>query len=129
VHGGQHHSQSIEAYYVHIRLKVVALVPGRLSQLLKASIADPNPCSSSAQAHHRLIKQEMRSASENAVGKSRSRKRQRPRSTPPMLHRSSRGRELAGDGIECGRGPLTNPLDVETILEAGEGHREGAGRP
>ena len=45
VHGGQHHSQSIETYYAHMPgIKVVApAFPADYRSLLKASIADPNP--------------------------------------------------------------------------------------
>jgi len=45
VHGGQHHSQSIEAFYSHMPgIKVVApAFPADYRSLLKAAIADPNP--------------------------------------------------------------------------------------
>ena len=63
VHGGQHHSQSIEAYYAHMPgIKVVApSFPADYRSLLHAAIADPNPVLFLEHKRtYRLFRQEIR---------------------------------------------------------------------
>ena len=75
VHGGQHHSQSIEAYYTHMPgLKVVApSFPADYRSLLKARIADPNPVIFLEHKRtYRLIRQEVEGApAEDTLGRAR----------------------------------------------------------
>ncbi len=62
VHGGQHHSQSIEAYYAHMPgIKVVApAFPADYRSLLRAAIDDPNPVLFLEHKRtYRLIRQEV----------------------------------------------------------------------
>ncbi len=128
VHGGQHHSQSIEAYYAHMPgIKVVApSFPADYRSLLKAAIADPNPVLFLEHKRtYRLIRQELEGApAEDRIGRSRI-----TRSGDDltmfayglMLHEAlAAAEELAGEGIECTVVDLLtlNPLDQETILEA-----------
>ena len=128
VHGGQHHSQSIEAYYAHMPgIKVVApSFPADYRSLLKAAIADPNPVLFLEHKRtYRLIRQELEGApAEDRIGRSRM-----TRSGDDltmfayglMLHEAlAAAEELAGEGIECTVVDLLtlNPLDQETILEA-----------
>ena len=128
VHGGQHHSQSIEAYYAHMPgIKVVApSFPADYRSLLKAAIADPNPVLFLEHKRtYRLIRQELEGApAEDCIGRSRI-----TRSGDDltmfayglMLHEAlAAAEELAGEGIECTVVDLLtlNPLDQETILEA-----------
>jgi 2-oxoisovalerate dehydrogenase E1 component beta subunit len=128
VHGGQHHSQSIEAYYTHVPgLKVVTpSFPADYRSLLKASIADPNPVLFLEHKRtYRLIKQEMDGApAETQLGKSRIARKGGDLTIYAyglMLHESlAAAEELAKEGIECTVVDLLTllPLDVETILEA-----------
>lgn len=128
VHGGQHHSQSIEAYYTHMPgLKVVApAFPADYASLLKASIADPNPVIFLEHKRtYRLIRQELDGApAEARIGHARV---TRPGTDLTiiayglMLHESlAAAEELAKEGIECLVVDLLTllPLDVETILES-----------
>lgn len=127
VHGGQHHSQSIEAYYTHMPgLKVVApSFPADYRSLLKASIADPNPVLFLEHKRtYRLIKQDMDGApAENRIGKARVARKGDDLTIFAyglMLHESlTAAEQLAGDGIECTVVDLLTllPLDVETVLE------------
>jgi 2-oxoisovalerate dehydrogenase E1 component beta subunit len=75
VHGGQHHSQSIEAYYSHMPgIKVVApSFPADYRSLLHASIADPNPVLFLEHKRtYRLIKQDIENApAETQLGRAR----------------------------------------------------------
>ncbi|MCY3646129.1 MAG: alpha-ketoacid dehydrogenase subunit beta [Chloroflexi bacterium] len=128
VHGGQHHSQSIEAYYAHMPgIKVVApSFPADYRSLLKAAIADPNPVLFLEHKRtYRLIRQEVDGApAEDRIGKSRITRRGDDLTVFAyglMLHESlAAAEELAGEGIECTVVDLLtlNPLDRETILEA-----------
>ena len=128
VHGGQHHSQSIEAYYTHMPgLKVVApSFPADYYSLLKASIADPNPVLFLEHKRtYRLIKQEMDGApAETQIGRSRITRTGDDLTIFAyglMLHETLAAAEtLAGEGVQCTVVDLLtlNPLDVETILEA-----------
>ncbi len=128
VHGGQHHSQSIEAYYSHMPgIKVVApSFPADYRSLLKAAIADPNPVLFLEHKRtYRLIRQEVEGApAEDTIGRSRITRRGDDLTVFAyglMLHESiAAAEELAGEGIECTVVDLLtlNPLDRETILEA-----------
>lgn len=128
VHGGQHHSQSIEAYYAHMPgIKVVApSFPADYRSLLKAAIADPNPVLFLEHKRtYRLIRQEVEGAPvEDRIGRSRITRRGDDLTVFAyglMLHESlAAAEELAGEGIECTVVDLLtlNPLDRETILEA-----------
>lgn len=128
VHGGQHHSQSIEAYYTHMPgLKVIApSFPADYRSLLKAAIADPNPVLFLEHKRtYRLIKQEIEGApAETRIGKSRIARQGADLTIYAyglMLHESlAAANALAGEGIECTVVDLLTllPLDVETILES-----------
>lgn len=128
VHGGQHHSQSIEAYYTHMPgLKVVApSFPADYRSLLKAAIADPNPVIFLEHKRtYRLIKQEMDGApSETRIGKARVTRQGEDLTIFAyglMLHESLAAAEtLAGEGIDAMVVDLLTllPLDVETVLAA-----------
>ena len=128
VHGGQHHSQSIEAYYAHMPgLKVVApAFPADFRSLLKASIADPNPVLFLEHKRiYRLIKQEVDGApAETQLSRARVSRRGSDLTIFAygfMLHESlSAAETLAGEDIDCMVVDLLtlNPLDKETILES-----------
>ncbi len=128
VHGGQHHSQSIEAYYAHMPgIKVVApSFPADYRSLLKAAIADPNPVLFLEHKRtYRLIRQEVDGApAEDQIGRSRITRRGDDLTVFAyglMLHEAlAAAEELAGEGVECTVVDLLtlNPLDQETILEA-----------
>jgi len=127
VHGGQHHSQSIEAYYAHMPgIKVVApAFPADYRSLLHASIADPNPVLFLEHKRtYRLIRQEVDGApAETRIGKARVTRKGGDLTVFAyglMLHESLAAAEtLAGEGIECTVVDLLtlSPLDKETILE------------
>ena len=127
VHGGQHHSQSIEAYYAHMPgIKVVApAFPADYRSLLKASIADPNPVLFLEHKRtYRLIKQEMEGApAETQIGKARIARVGGDLTIIAyglMLHESlAAAAVLAGEGVDCTVVDLLTlaPLDRETILE------------
>ncbi len=128
VHGGQHHSQSIEAYYAHMPgLKVVApAFPADYRSLLKASIADPNPVLFLEHKRtYRLIRQEMEGApAETQIGRARITRKGGDLTIIAygfMLHESlAAATTLASEGIECTVVDLLSmlPLDVETIVES-----------
>jgi 2-oxoisovalerate dehydrogenase E1 component beta subunit len=128
VHGGQHHSQSIEAYYAHMPgIKVVVpSFPADYRSLLKASIADPNPVLFLEHKRtYRMVKQEVDGApAETIIGRSRVTRRGEDLTIFAyglMLHESLAAAEtLAGEGIDCTVVDLLTlqPLDRETILEA-----------
>lgn len=128
VHGGQHHSQSIEAYYSHMPgIKVVApAFPADYRSLLKAAIADPNPVLFLEHKRtYRLIKQEIDGApAESQIGRARVTRRGGDLTIFAyglMLHESLAAAEtLSGEGIEATVVDLLtlNPIDRETILEA-----------
>lgn len=128
VHGGQHHSQSIEAYYAHMPgIKVVApAFPADYRSLLRAAIDDPNPVLFLEHKRtYRLIRQEVDGApAETVIGRARV-----TRTGPDltiiayglMLHESLAAAEtLSGEGIEATVVDLLtlNPIDRETILES-----------
>jgi 2-oxoisovalerate dehydrogenase E1 component beta subunit len=127
VHGGQHHSQSIEAYYTHLPgLKVVApSFPADYRSLLRASVDDPNPVLFLEHKRtYRLIRQEIDgAAAETVIGRSRVTRRGGDLTIYAyglMLHESLAAAEtLSAEGIECTVVDLLTllPLDVETILE------------
>ncbi len=128
VHGGQHHSQSIEAFYSHLPgIKVVApSFPADYRSLLKAAIADPNPVLFLEHKRtYRLVRQEMDGApAETRIGRARITRRGDDLTIFAyglMLHESLAAADtLAGEGIECTVVDLLtlNPIDRETILEA-----------
>ncbi|MGE5148674.1 MAG: alpha-ketoacid dehydrogenase subunit beta, partial [Rhodospirillaceae bacterium] len=128
VHGGQHHSQSIEAYYSHMPgIKVVApAFPADFRSLLKASIADPNPVLFLEHKRiYRLIKQEMDGAQgETQLSRARITRQGSDLTIFAygfMLHESLGAAEtLSKEGIDCTVVDLLtlNPLDKETVLEA-----------
>ncbi len=127
VHGGQHHSQSIEAYYTHMPgLKVVApAFPADYRTLLKAAIADPNPVIFLEHKRtYRLIRQDVEASGETRIGKARVTRAGSDLTIIAyglMLHESLAAAEtLAAEGIECMIVDLMSllPLDVETILES-----------
>lgn len=128
VHGGQHHSQSIEAYYAHLPgIKVVApSFPADYRSLLKAAIADPNPVLFLEHKRtYRLIKQDLAvNVGEPLIGKSRITRKGNDLTLIAyglMLHESLAAADvLASEGIECTVVDLLtlNPLDKETLLEA-----------
>ena len=128
VHGGQHHSQSIEAFYAHLPgIKVVApSFPADYRSLLKAAIADPNPVLFLEHKRtYRLIKQDLAvNVGEPLIGKSRITRKGNDLTLIAyglMLHESLAAAEvLASEGIECTVVDLLtlNPLDKETLLEA-----------
>ncbi len=128
VHGGQHHSQSIEAYYTHMPgLKVIApAFPADFRSLLKAAIADPNPVIFLEHKRtYRLFKQEMDGApAETQIGKARVTRPGKDLTIFAyglMLHESLAAAEmLANEGIDAMVVDLLTllPLDVETVLES-----------
>lgn len=128
VHGGQHHSQSIEAYYGHIPgIKVVVpSFPADYRSLLRAAIADPNPVLFLEHKRtYRLVRQELDGApAEQTIGRSRITRRGDDVTVIAwglMLHETlAAAKTLAGEGIECTVVDLLSvqPLDRETILEA-----------
>ena len=128
VHGGQHHSQSIEAYYTHMPgLKVVApSFPADYRSLLKASIADPNPVIFLEHKRtYRLFRQEVEGApAEDTLGRARVTRKGEDLTIFAygfMLHESLAAAEmLHGEGIQCTVVDLLTllPLDVETVLES-----------
>lgn len=128
VHGGQHHSQSIETYYSHMPgIKVVApAFPADYRSLLKASIADPNPVLFLEHKRtYRLIRQEVDGApAETVIGRARITRQGSDLTIIAyglMLHESLAAAEaLAGEGVECTVVDLLtlSPLDRETILES-----------
>lgn len=128
VHGGQHHSQSIEAYYAHMPgIKVVApSFPADYRSLLKAAIADPNPVLFLEHKRtYRLIRQDLSTATgETIIGKARITRSGDDLTIIAyglMLHESLAAAEmLASEGIECTVVDLLtiSPLDRETVLEA-----------
>jgi len=128
VHGGQHHSQSIEAYYSHMPgIKVVApAFPADYRSLLKAAIADPNPVLFLEHKRtYRLIKQEIDGApAESQIGRARVTRRGGVLTIFAyglMLHESlAAAGTLSSEGIEATVVDLLtlNPIDRETILEA-----------
>ncbi len=128
VHGGQHHSQSIEAHYSHMPgIKVVApSFPADYRSLLLAAIADPNPVLFLEHKRtYRLIRQEIEGApAEDQIGRSRITRRGDDLTVFAygfMLHEAlAAAEELASEGIECTVVDLLtlNPLDRETVLEA-----------
>ncbi len=128
VHGGQHHSQSIEAFYAHMPgIKVVApSFPADYFSLLKAAIADPNPVLFLEHKRtYRLIRQDITQfAGETTIGKARIARRGSDLTIIAygfMLHESlAAAEQLAGEGIDCTVVDLLSlqPLDRETILEA-----------
>ena len=128
VHGGQHHSQSIEAYYAHMPgIKIVApAFPADYRSLLKAAIADPNPVLFLEHKRtYRLIRQEIEGApAEDRIGRSRITRHGDDLTVFAyglMLHEAlTAAEELEVEGIECTVVDLLtlNPLDTETILEA-----------
>ncbi|GAB4321044.1 MAG: alpha-ketoacid dehydrogenase subunit beta [Dehalococcoidia bacterium] len=128
VHGGQHHSQSIEAYYTHMPgIKVVApSFPADYYTLLQAAVADPNPVLFLEHKRtYRLIKQDIaENKGEEQIGRARV-TRTGDRLTliayGLMLHEClAAAEELSSEGIECTVVDLLtlSPLDVETVLEA-----------
>ena len=127
VHGGQHHSQSIEAYYSHMPgIKVVApSFPADYRSLLHAAIADPNPVLFLEHKRtYRLIKQDIENApAETQLGRARVTRTGADLTVYAyglMLHESLAAAEtLSGEGIECTVVDLLtlNPIDRETILE------------
>jgi 2-oxoisovalerate dehydrogenase E1 component beta subunit len=127
VHGGQHHSQSIEAYYSHMPgIKVVApAFPADYRSLLRAAYEDPNPVLFLEHKRtYRLVKQEVDGApAESVIGRARVARAGRDVAIYAyglMLHESlAAARELAKEGVECTVVDLMtlNPLDKETILE------------
>ncbi|HXU22842.1 MAG TPA: alpha-ketoacid dehydrogenase subunit beta [Tepidiformaceae bacterium] len=128
VHGGQHHSQSIEAYYTHMPgLKVVApAFPADYASLLKASIADLNPVLFLEHKRtYRLMRQELNGApAETRLGHARVTRQGSDLTIIAyglMLHESlAAAEELANEGIDCLVVDLLTllPLDQETILES-----------
>lgn len=128
VHGGQHHSQSIEAYYAHMPgIKVVApAFPADYRSLLRAAIADPNPVLFLEHKRtYRLIRQEIDGApAETVIGRARITRRGGDLTVYAyglMLHETLAAAEVvAAEGIDCTVVDLLSlqPLDVETILEA-----------
>ena len=128
VHGGQHHSQSIEAFYAHMPgLKVIApAFPADYRSLLKAAITDPNPVLFLEHKRtYRLIRQEMDGApAETRIGRARVTRQGTDLTIIAyglMLHESlAAAEELAKEGIDCLVVDLLSllPLDVETILES-----------
>jgi 2-oxoisovalerate dehydrogenase E1 component beta subunit len=128
VHGGQHHSQSIEAYYAHMPgLKVVApSFPADYRSLLKAAIADPNPVLFLEHKRtYRLVKQDVASApAESRIGKARIARKGEDVTIVAyglMLHESlAAAEEVAAEGVDCMVVDMLtlNPFDRETVLEA-----------
>lgn len=127
VHGGQHHSQSIEAFYAHMPgIKVVApSFPADYRSLLRAAFEDPNPVLFLEHKRtYRLVKQEVDGApAETVIGRARVTREGDDLAIFAyglMLHESLAAAEaLASEGVECTVVDLLtlNPLDRETILE------------
>jgi 2-oxoisovalerate dehydrogenase E1 component beta subunit len=128
VHGGQHHSQSIEAYYAHMPgIKVVApAFPADYRSLLRAAIDDPNPVLFLEHKRtYRLIRQEVDGApAETVIGRARVTRKGSDVTIIAyglMLHESLAAAEtLAREGVEATVVDLMtlNPIDRETILES-----------
>ncbi|MBE7518268.1 MAG: alpha-ketoacid dehydrogenase subunit beta [Thermoflexaceae bacterium] len=128
VHGGQHHSQSIEAYYTHLPgIKVVApSFPADYRSLLKAALADLNPVLFLEHKRtYRLIRQDVANApAETVIGRARIARKGTDLTIYAyglMLHESlAAAAALASEGIEATVVDLLTlqPLDVETILES-----------
>lgn len=128
VHGGQHHSQSIEAFYAHMPgIKVVApAFPADYRSLLHAAIADPNPVLFLEHKRtYRLVRQEVEgAAAETQIGRARITRHGGDLTIFAyglMLHESLAAADaLANEGIDCTVVDLLtlNPIDRETILEA-----------
>lgn len=128
VHGGQHHSQSIEAFYAHMPgIKVVApSFPADYQSLLRAAVEDPNPVLFlEHKKTYRLVTQEIDgAAAEATIGKSRVVRHGSDLTIYAygfMLHESLAAAEsLANEGIEATVVDLLSlqPLDRQTILEA-----------
>jgi 2-oxoisovalerate dehydrogenase E1 component beta subunit len=128
VHGGQHHSQSVEAFYAHVPgVKVVApSFPADYRSLLRAAVADPNPVLFLEHKRtYRLVRQEVDGApAETRIGKARITRRGRDLTIIAwglMLHESLAAAEsLASEGVECTVVDLLSiqPYDRETVLEA-----------
>jgi 2-oxoisovalerate dehydrogenase E1 component beta subunit len=128
VHGGQHHSQSIEAYYAHIPgIKVVVpSFPADYRSLLVAAIADLNPVLFLEHKRtYRSFRQEIDGApAETVIGRSRVARHGGDLTIYAyglMLHESLAAAEtLAQEGVEATVVDLLSlqPLDRETILEA-----------
>jgi 2-oxoisovalerate dehydrogenase E1 component beta subunit len=128
VHGGQHHSQSIEAYYAHMPgIKVVTpSFPADYRSLLRAAIADPNPVLFLEHKRtYRMIRQDLSAAEgETVIGRSRIARHGDALTIYAyglMLHEAlGAAEELAKEGIESTVVDLLSlqPLDRETILEA-----------
>jgi 2-oxoisovalerate dehydrogenase E1 component beta subunit len=123
VHGGQHHSQSIEAYYAHMPgIKVVApAFPADYRSLLRAAIEDPNPVLFLEHKRtYRLIRQEVEGApAETVIGRARVTRTGADLTIMAyglMLHESLAAAEtLAREGIEATVVDLLtlNPIDRE----------------
>jgi len=128
VHGGQHHSQSIEAYYTHLPgIKVVApSFPADYRSLLKAAIADPNPVLFLEHKRtYRLVRQDVTTGpAETVIVRSRISRKGSDLTIYAyglMMHESLAAAEaLAAEDIDCTVVDLLTlqPLDVETVLEA-----------
>jgi len=128
VHGGQHHSQSIEAYYTHLPgIKVVApSFPADYRSLLKAAIADPNPVLFLEHKRtYRLVRQDVATApAETVIGRARISRKGSDLTIYAyglMLHESlAAAGTLATEGIDCTVVDLLTlqPLDVETVIES-----------
>jgi 2-oxoisovalerate dehydrogenase E1 component beta subunit len=127
VHGGQHHSQSIEAYYAHMPgIKVVApSFPADYRSLLHAAIADPNPVLFLEHKRtYRSFRQELEGApAETQIGRARVTRTGGDLTIFAygfmLLESLAAAETLAGEGIECTVVDLLtlNPIDRETILE------------
>lgn len=128
VHGGQHHSQSIEAYYGHIPgIKVVVpSFPADYRSLLRAAVEDPNPVLFLEHKRtYRLVRQELDGApAERVIGRSRITRRGEDVTIVAwglMLHESlAAAEQLRQEGVECTVVDLLSvqPLDRETLCEA-----------
>jgi len=127
VHGGQHHSQSIEAYYAHMPgIKVVApTFPADYRSLLHAAIADPNPVLFLEHKRtYRLFRQEIEGApAETQIGRARITRQGQDLTIFAygfmLLESLEAAKTLATEGIECTVVDMLtlNPIDRETILE------------
>lgn len=128
VHGGQHHSQSIEAYFGHIPgIKVVVpSFPADYRSLLRAAVEDPNPVLFLEHKRtYRLVRQELDGApAERVIGRSRITRRGEDVTIVAwglMLHESlAAAEQLRQEGVECTVVDLLSvqPLDRETLCEA-----------
>ena len=128
VHGGQHHSQSIEAYYAHMPgIKVIApSFPADYRSLLHAAIEDPNPVLFLEHKRtYRSFRQELDGApAETQIGRARITRKGEDLTIFAygfmLLESLAAAETLAGEGIECTVVDLLtlNPIDRETILES-----------